>query len=95
MKKISKNEVEHITHLARLTLDERELEKVTVQLDTILSYVEKLDELETSDVKPTTHVFSVCNAFRDDVVLESLPREKALANAPRQDGESFHVPKII
>ncbi len=95
MRKISKDEVEHITHLARLILDEGELEKITVQLDTILSYVEKLDELETSNVEPTTHVFSVCNAFRDDVILDSLPREKALANAPRQDGESFHVPKII
>ena len=95
MKKISKNEVEHITHLARLSLNEGELEKVTVQLNTILSYMEKLNELETSNVEPTTHVFSVCNAFREDIVLESLPREKVLVNAPRQDGESFHVPKVI
>jgi aspartyl-tRNA(Asn)/glutamyl-tRNA(Gln) amidotransferase subunit C len=95
MKKITKEEVEHITHLARLTLSESELEKVTVQLDTILSYVEKLDELETADIRPTTHVFSVTNAFREDIVEDSLPREKALANAPLQDGENFQVPKII
>jgi aspartyl-tRNA(Asn)/glutamyl-tRNA(Gln) amidotransferase subunit C len=68
---------------------------MTDQLDNILSYVDKLDELDTCMVAPTSHVFSVCNAFRDDIVKESLPRKEALMNAPEENGEMFQVPKII
>ncbi len=93
--KISKNQVEHVAQLARLTLTEEELDKMTSQLDNILSYVDKLDELDTVRVVPTSHVFSVFNAFRDDIVQESLPRNEALMNAPQQNGEMFKVPKII
>ena len=76
--KISREEVEHVAHLARLHLSDDELQKMTKQLDTILSYVEKLEELDTSGLPPTTHVFSVSNAFRDDEVLPSLSRQEAL-----------------
>jgi aspartyl-tRNA(Asn)/glutamyl-tRNA(Gln) amidotransferase subunit C len=93
--KISKKQVEHVAHLARLTLTEEELDRMTGQLDNILSYVEKLDELDTSTVVPTSHVFSVCNAFREDIVKESLSRDDALMNAPQHDGETFLVPRII
>lgn len=93
--KISKKEVEHVAHLARLNLTEEELEKMTGQLDNILSYVEKLDELDTSQVLPTSHVFSVNNAFRDDIEKESLSQADALKNGPQQDGATFLVPKII
>jgi len=93
--KISKKEVEHVTNLARLTLSDNELEKITEQLGEILSYVEKLRELKTADVKPTTHVFSVSNAFREDRVTQSLSRKKSLVNAPEQNGESFQVPRVI
>ncbi len=93
--KISKKQVEHVAHLARLTLTEEELEKMTGQLDNILSYIDKLNELDTEQVIPTSHVFSVCNAFRDDRVKESLPRNEALMNAPQENGEMFQVPKII
>ncbi|MDK9706850.1 MAG: Asp-tRNA(Asn)/Glu-tRNA(Gln) amidotransferase subunit GatC [Desulforhopalus sp.] len=93
--KISKEQVEHVAHLARLTLTEEELEQMTGQLDNILSYVDKLDELDTSAVVPTSHVFSVCNAFREDIVKESLSRNDALMNAPQHDGETFLVPRII
>jgi aspartyl-tRNA(Asn)/glutamyl-tRNA(Gln) amidotransferase subunit C len=93
--KISKKQVEHVAHLARLTLTEEELEKMTGQLDNILSYIDKLNELDTDQVNPTSHVFSVCNAFRDDTVKESLPRNEALMNAPKQNGEMFQVPRII
>ena len=92
---ITKKEVEHVANLARLTLSDEDLDVMTGQLDTILSYVDKLGELETSRVEPTTHVFSVTNAFREDRVTESLSREESLANAPLQNGESFQVPKII
>ena len=92
---ITKKEVEHVANLARLTLSDEDLDVMTGQLDTILSYVDKLGELDTSKVEPTTHVFSVTNAFREDRVTESLSREESLANAPLQNGESFQVPKII
>ncbi len=93
--KISKKEVEHVAHLARLNLTDEELEKMTGQLDNILSYVAKLDELDTTGVIPTSHVFSVSNAFREDVEKESLFQAEALKNGPQQDGEMFQVPKII
>lgn len=93
--KINKKEVEHVAHLARLTLTDEELEKMTGQLDNILSYVAKLDELDTSQIIATSHVFSVSNAFREDVEKESLTQEEALKNGPQQDGEMFLVPKII
>lgn len=93
--KITKEEVERVAHLARLNLSENELEIMTRQLDTILSYVVKLDELDTTGVQPTTHAFSVANAFREDKVMDSLAREEALFNAPCQNGETFVVPKII
>jgi aspartyl-tRNA(Asn)/glutamyl-tRNA(Gln) amidotransferase subunit C len=93
--KISKKEVEHVAHLARLNLTGEELEKMTGQLDNILSYVDKLAELDTSEVTATTHVFSVSNAFREDVEKESLSQAEAVKNGPQQDGVMFQVPKII
>jgi len=93
--KISKKEVEHVAHLARLNLTGEELEKMTGQLDNILSYVDKLAELDTSEVAATTHVFSVSNAFREDVEKESLSQAEAVKNGPQQDGVMFQVPKII
>lgn len=93
--KITKEEVEHVAHLARLHLSEGELETMTVQLDNILSYVAKLDELDTANVVATTHAFSASNAFRDDEVRESLPQKEALDNCPDHTGEFFKVPRII
>ena len=93
--KITREEVKSVARLARLELAGEEVERMTRQLDIILSYVAKLDELDTTGVAVTTHTQSVTNAFRDDEVRESLPREKVLANAPEHNGEAFVVPKII
>ena len=93
--KITKKEVEHVADLARLSLSDDELEKMTGQLDTILSYMDTLNTLDTSQVQPTTHVFSVSNAFREDVVQESLSQVDAVKNGPQQDGQFFQVPKVI
>lgn len=93
--KISKKEVEHVARLARLSLTDEELNRMTGQLDNILSYVDKLEELDTTNVVPTTHVFSLSNAFREDVIKESLSQEEAVKNGPQQDGEMFQVPRII
>jgi len=93
--KITREEVEHVANLARLNLNRQELVKMTEQLDNLLSYVAKLDELDTKDIKPTTHAFSISNAFRDDTVRDSLTQKEALANSPKQNGECFIVPRII
>ena len=92
---ISRKEVEHVANLARLNLSEEELATMTGQLDTILSYMATLNELDTEGVAPTTHAFSINNAFREDEVRESLPRDEALANGPRHNDEAFVVPRII
>lgn len=93
--KITREQVEHVAVLARLELNDQEIERMTVQLDNILTYVAKLDELDTGDVAATTHSQDISNAFREDEVRESLDRKQALANGPRQNGESFVVPKVI
>ncbi|MCP3891140.1 MAG: Asp-tRNA(Asn)/Glu-tRNA(Gln) amidotransferase subunit GatC [Desulfobulbaceae bacterium] len=93
--KISKQDVKHVAKLARLTLSDEELEVMTGQLDNILSYVDKLEELDTSNIKPTSHVFAVSNAFREDEVRESLTQDEAVKNGPRQNGELFQVPRVI
>jgi aspartyl-tRNA(Asn)/glutamyl-tRNA(Gln) amidotransferase subunit C len=93
--KITREKVEHVATLAKLNMSEEELARMTGQLDTILSYVAKLDELDTADVAPTTHAFSINNAFREDEMRDSLPREEALANGPKENGEAFIVPRII
>ena len=93
--KISRKEVEHVAHLARLHLTEDELQKMTEQLDTILSYVAKLEELTTENVPPTTHAFSMSNAFREDEIQTSLSQQESLANSPRHTEEMFKVPQVI
>jgi aspartyl-tRNA(Asn)/glutamyl-tRNA(Gln) amidotransferase subunit C len=93
--KISKKEVENVARLARLSLTDEELNRMTGQLDNILSYVDKLEELDTTNVVPTTHVISLSNAFREDVIKESLSQEEAVKNGPQHDGEMFQVPRII
>jgi len=93
--KITREEVRHVAKLARLDLTDAEVDRMTGQLDAILSYVAKLDELDTAGVAVTTHTQQVVNAFRDDAVRASLPRELALANGPEQNGEAFVVPRVI
>ena len=93
--KITCEEVRRVAALARLELSDAEVERMTGQLDAILSYVAKLDELDTTGVAETTHPQKVVNAFREDEVRPSLPRERALANAPEQNGEAFVVPRVI
>jgi aspartyl-tRNA(Asn)/glutamyl-tRNA(Gln) amidotransferase subunit C len=93
--KITREEVEHVADLARLELRPGEIERITAQLDTILSYAAKLDELETENVSPTARIPGMGNVFREDEVKISLERDKALANSCCQNGETFVVPRII
>ena len=93
--KISHDEIKHVAQLARLELSDTEIENMAGQLDRILGYVDKLSEINTDGIEPTTHALSIYNAFREDIVKESLPREVALKNSPLQNGEAFVVPKVI
>ncbi len=93
--KITKKEVEHVAKLARLALKDEEADQLTRQLSDILTYVEKLNELDTKDVEPTSHVLPVRNVLRDDEVRGSIDRGKALVNAPDRTEEFFRVPKVI
>ena len=93
--KISKEEVAHVAHLARLEFQEEAMEKFTSQLNDILLYMEKLNSVDTAGVEPMTHATFLYNAFREDEVQASLPHEQSLANAPDPKGEFFRVPKVI
>ncbi len=93
--KLSTSDVEYVAKLARLEVTEPEKEMFTAQLNDILLYIDKLNELDTTGVAPMTHAIAVQNAFREDKVLESLGTKKALANAPDARGEFFRVPKVI
>lgn len=93
--KITIQEVEHVARLARLELTAEEKERMRAQLDSILSYIDKLNELDTSGVEATSHVIPMVNVMREDEVRSSLPQEEALVNAPDREGEFFKVPRII
>ena len=93
--KITRQEVEHVARLARLGLSDEEQERMRDQLDTILTYIDKLDQLDTSGVEPTSHVIPVTNVFREDATWSSLSQEQALANAPDRHGSFFRVPRIL
>ncbi len=93
--KISREEVEHVARLARLALPEDEIDRLTGEMDAILDYVEKLNELDTEGIVPTAHAVPVENALREDEVKPSLGVEKALANAPKSANGCFRVPRVI
>ncbi len=93
--KITIKEVEHVARLARLELTEDEKEQMRAQLDSILSYIDKLNELDTSAIEPTSHVLPLTNVFREDEVRPSLLQEEALANAPDRHELFFRVPRIL
>lgn len=92
---VTRKEIEHIAELARLQLKENELEEYTLQLNKILDYVEKLNELDTENVKPLSHPVEGENVFREDELNPSVDREEALKNAPSKNDEFFKVPKVI
>ena len=93
--KITLQQVEHVARLARLALSEEEKEQMRSQLDRILGYIEKLNQLDTTTVEPTSHVIPMTNVLRDDVLAPSLDREEALGNAPDRQEGFFRVPRII
>jgi aspartyl-tRNA(Asn)/glutamyl-tRNA(Gln) amidotransferase subunit C len=93
--KITLEEVERVAVLARLRLTAEEKSQLTPQLDDILEYMEKLNQLETTEVEPFTPAPDAANALREDAVTNQPNPEALLAKAPDRDGTFFKVPKII
>jgi aspartyl-tRNA(Asn)/glutamyl-tRNA(Gln) amidotransferase subunit C len=88
-------DVKYVAHLARLALTPAEEQKIGAQLGNILGYIEKLKELDVSQVEPTAHAVPMTNVTRPDEIRPSLPTEEALRNAPAQANGLFLVPKIV
>ncbi|HEX8523202.1 MAG TPA: Asp-tRNA(Asn)/Glu-tRNA(Gln) amidotransferase subunit GatC [Tepidisphaeraceae bacterium] len=95
MEKITPEQVRHVAKLARLALPEEKLGKFTGQLESILEYVDKINQVDMKSVEPMAHALPISNALREDVVQSSLPVEKVLENAPERDGDFFRVPKVM
>jgi len=93
--KITREEVEYVANLARLKLNDQEKELFTRQLDSILKYIEKLNELDTSQVPPTSHVQPLRNVMREDKTEDSPLKEDMMANAPERDDNFYVVPRVI
>ncbi|MGC9193875.1 MAG: Asp-tRNA(Asn)/Glu-tRNA(Gln) amidotransferase subunit GatC [Syntrophobacteraceae bacterium] len=93
--KITRDEVRHVALLARLELSQSEEELMTGQMNTILEYMDKLNQLDTKEVEATTHAIELRNVFRQDKVEPSLDRKDSLANAPGADGVNFVVPRVL
>ncbi|MCC2250468.1 MAG: Asp-tRNA(Asn)/Glu-tRNA(Gln) amidotransferase subunit GatC [Bacillota bacterium] len=95
MADISKDQVKHVAHLARLEVSEEEVEMFTEQLSSIITYAEQLNELDTSDVEPTTHVLDIKNVLRKDEPKKWITQEEAMKNAPDQQDGQYRVPSIL
>lgn len=92
---ITKAEVLHVAHLARLDIDAADVDRFAGQIDTILDYVDTLKKVDTTGVAATSHAITLTNAFREDKVQGQLDPEDALANAPEKDNGAFVVPKVL
>ncbi len=92
---LTREEVEKVALLARLRLTDDELELMTSQLGQVLGYIQQLDQLDTAEVEPLAHPLDLFNVLAADELQPSLPRDKALASAPKADDECFLVPAVL
>ncbi|MFC0558979.1 Asp-tRNA(Asn)/Glu-tRNA(Gln) amidotransferase subunit GatC [Halalkalibacter alkalisediminis] len=95
MSRIQEEQVKHVANLARLAITEEEAKMFTEQLDAIITFAEQLNELDTTGVKPTTHVLDMKNVLREDKATKGLPIEDVLKNAPDHEDGQIRVPSII
>lgn len=93
--KISEQDIKTVASLSRLRIREEESADVLFQLNKILTYVENLQTLDTTDIEPTTYALPMQNVFRADAVKPSLDRELALSNAPLKEDGYFKVPRVL
>ena len=92
---VTRQDVEHVAALARLSFSDEQKQKLTGQLNEILQYMEQLNALDTTAVEPLSHVIELQNVFRQDVQRPGLTQEEALRNAPAKNEQFFKVPKVI
>jgi aspartyl-tRNA(Asn)/glutamyl-tRNA(Gln) amidotransferase subunit C len=92
---LSTDDVRHIARLARLGLDDDEIERLRPQLSEIIAYAEKVGQVATEDVPPTGHAFALRNVFREDIPHTSLAPEEAISTAPSAEDGRFQVPRIV
>lgn len=92
---VTKQDVLHIATLARLKFDDDQAEKFKNDLNNILGYIDKLNELNTDNIEPTSHALDIYTVTREDKATPSLSNEDALKNAPAAENGSFRVPKVI
>ncbi len=92
---LTKEDVEKVAMLARLRLSDEEMDAMTEQLGKVLGFIQQLEELDTDGVEPMAHALDIENVLVEDEIVDSLPREKALAAAPKSDGETFLVPPVL
>ena len=93
--KIDEIQVRKVAKLSRLDLTDSEIKEFTGQLEAILEYVDKMNQLDTEGVEPLAHCLPISNCLREDKARDSLGAEKILANAPQRDGDFFKVPRIL
>jgi aspartyl-tRNA(Asn)/glutamyl-tRNA(Gln) amidotransferase subunit C len=93
--KVDHTEVEHVALLARIALSAREKDLYAGQLSAILEFFDRLKEIDTTDIEPTSHVREITNVVRNDEVRPPLEVEQALNNAPDASGRFFRVPRIL
>ena len=93
--KISKDEVLHVARLARLDINDADIDRFAGQIGSILDYVDTLKQVDTTGVTATSHAISLTNAFREDIERPHLSQDASLSNAPEKDDGAFVVPKVI
>ncbi|MDM5335275.1 Asp-tRNA(Asn)/Glu-tRNA(Gln) amidotransferase subunit GatC [Ureibacillus composti] len=95
MAKLTKEEVKHVAHLARLAITDEEAEKFAQQLGKITDFAEQLNELDTTNVEPTSHVLPIVNVLREDVAQKGLDRDLMMLNVKDQEAGQVKVPPIL
>lgn len=93
--KVTKEKVKDIAHLARLEFEESELQKIQEDMMKVLSFCEKLNELNTSTIDPLIYMTTTHNNVREDITIQNFSKEEVLFNAPKKDSDYFRVPKVI
>ena len=92
---ITREDVEHISWLASIKIEDEEKDELVEHFNTILEYFQQLDEVDTTGVKPTYRVVDLANIFREDAACGSLSQDQALKNAPRTENGYFKSPRIV
>jgi aspartyl-tRNA(Asn)/glutamyl-tRNA(Gln) amidotransferase subunit C len=92
---VDKETLRKIAHLSRLDLEEKNEKDLMGRMNRILTWMEKLNEINTDQVEPLTHMSEEVNILREDEVLPPLPHDRGLLNAPKKDADYFRVPKVL